>query len=391
MGILILNLSLMAFVVGLCLIYNPEVGKWPFRFGIGLLILSFVLPFLTCLSIGGGWAIGLSISGLILLILTVIIITTGMFYVPNDPIHIAVITRYKKIDWKELETSVSKEHGWRFVFLKGIIFDYILLDVTKINKDRDDEEIITPDNAKNYMPISYTFTPGAKSVLKDGNLSENINYYHYIKSGKKEGVINIIDDKIGEKAREFGSTKVKTWQDLRSSGDETTLMIIEMVAGEDVKNFSDTVKAEMLKKVRHGNGTQPIETVGITLNRLNIGRIKLSEELEKAIGRKTIENAEREAEKIEQAWIKECVMGYLYETDKNGDLILGSDGKPIKRDVDIKMNEVIELVQSERNKIKKEVKVERKEYKLDSDTGNIVTKLAVAVIEALRNKDGGAK
>ncbi|MFA6274491.1 MAG: hypothetical protein WC662_05000 [Candidatus Paceibacterota bacterium] len=384
---LILFLSFVAFIVGLCLIYNPEVGKWKFQFEVGifLLISSFALPLSTCLLVEKG-AIAMSVIGFVLLILVAVIIIIGIIDIPNTPkVHVAIIKKYGNMEWKGPLTTVSKEHGTRFLFLRGIVFTFDLLDITDINVDRPDEEIITPDDATNFVPVSYTVSPGAKSVRENG--TEYINYYYFIKKGKEKKVINIFDDKVGEKIREYASIPGTTWRTLRGSGDVASLHIIKMIAGEYTTEQQFNPTAEELQLIRAGNGTQPIDKLSITLSRLNIGRIKVDAALEKALNDKTKEEAEREAERIEQAWIKECVMGYLFEQNPDGSLKEGSDGKPIKRDVDIKMNEVVELVQSERGKIKKDVNIQRKEYKLDNDTISTLALLATAVIKEIKKKE----
>lgn len=425
--ILITIITLILFISSMYLLSNPTKK---ITGGVTSGILSFIIPALISVFMNG---VFLNIIAIIYFILFAIIIIQGLLFVSNDPISVAVITKYGAIDWLKTKNKdgsektiiVTKKHGLRFIFLRGIMYDAKIIVVKRINIDLPEQEIITPDNAVNYLPSQYTFTPGP-------------NYLQYIINGGEEGVKNILNDQIAEKQRIWGSSKTegpKTWQDMRGAGDEAISLLIKSIAGEDLtpipseiptwklfqyyKKVSfypseDEIKEmqkireeieklspeeekklkkaiderwDLVKKVRHGNGTQKIDTLGITLNRYNIGKIRVNEKLEEALQKRTVEKAEAEAEKIELDNIKIRIFELMFEHNEEGKPKTGTDGKYIR--TGISEQAAIELIQSERGKVPKKISVERKELSLDKVTLEMISTLAVAVVESLKN--GGKK
>lgn len=416
--------SLSCFIFGIWLISDPEKNSKRFRFGIFISIISIILPMVSSFSTED---IFLNIFSIIIFIVFAVIIIQGIVFIENDPISVAVITKYGEIDWKKGKETVSvvtKDHGYRFLFLRGIVYNHILIPIEKINVDLGEQKVITPDNAVNFVPVQYTYTPGP-------------NFYNFIKAGKRK-MEEILNDQVKEKIRIWASSDKegpKTWQDMRGAGDEAISVLIKLIAGDNLtpinsdiptwrlfqfyekvpfypseKNETegqiieeikgkiealsekerDSLKKrindrwEIIRKLRQGNGTQKIDSLGITLNRFNVGQIRVDEEIEKAIKRRSIETAEAEGEKIELDNVKARIFELMFELDDNG--------KPVKKDgnyvkTGISEQQAIELIQSERGKVQKKIDVNRTELAFDKTTLQMVQTLAIAIIEAI--KKGG--
>jgi len=418
----IVILSLIFFISGIWAISSPTASKFRFILGIISLIVSFVLPTIFSFTTE---EITLNVVALATSVISAIIILQGIINIPNNPLNIAIITRLEVIKWKkegEAFVIVIKSHGYRFVFLKGILYDIILIPVVKINVDLPPQKVTTPkDNAESEVPVFYTYTPGP-------------NYFNYLSYGpinnglkKVVEVENVLNDKIQEELRIWASSHQegpKTWEDLRGSGDEGTAVLIEMIAGEELKPIpcnipplklfqfygkipfyssqkqeeieeekkkikeqlasldeSEIKKAvndrwDFIKKIRKSNGTQVIDSLGITINRLNIGQIKVDPKIQEANIKQATEAAEKIAENIEFDHIKASIIKFMFDEDKDGNLVRN----------EISEQQAIEMVQSERSKVVKTIHVDRKDISLNKESADLIAQIAIAI---LTGKKGG--
>ena len=428
---LIISFSLIFLIIGIWKISDPSASKARFILGIISLISSFVLPTIFSFS---QEEITLNIVALVTFLSSAIIILQGIIIIPNNPITIAVITRLEVIKWKkatekdkdekkvEVFEIVTKEHGYRFVFLKGILYDTILIPIVKINVDLPAQKVTTPkDNAESEVPVSYTYTPGP-------------NFFNYLSFGpinkglkKVVEVENVLNDKIQEELRIWASSHQegpKTWEDLRGSGDEGTAVLIDMIAGEELKPIpcsipplklfqfygkipfyssqkqeeieeeKKKIKEELasldeteikkavndrwdfIKKIRKSNGTQVIDSLGITINRLNIGQIKVDPKIQEANTKQATEAAEKIAEGIEFDHIKASITKLMFDEKEKGVLVRNK----------ITEQQAIEIIQSERGKVPKTINVDKKEISLNKESADLVAQIAIAI---LTGKKGG--
>ena len=432
--IVIITIIVITFSLGIWLISDPaEKGNKKFGWGILFLILSFTTPTVFSLFAEG---ILSNILAIIVFVIFATIIIQGIIFIPNTPITEAVITKYGEICWKKEKKTVSKSHGYRFLFLRGIVYDCKLIEITKINLDLGKEQVTTPkDNAISFVPSQCTYTPGSKDCE-----GETINYYNFLKAGGKAGVENILKDQIAEKIRIWASSEVegpKTWQDLRGAGDEAISVLIKLIGGETLepisfvvptwklfqyynyapfypsekkteqeerdeitvkinaltsdeekKSLKERVKKrwDVVLKLRQGNGTQEIPSLGITLNRFNIGQIELDKRIQEAIEKESIETAEAKAEKIELDNIKARIFELMFEVDEDGKIKKDAEEKPIR--TGISEQAAIELIQSERGKVPKTINVNRKEIGFDKTTLEMVGNLANVIISSIQKKGG---
>ena len=279
-----------------------------------LLILAFFVAGLITTSIVGLW-------GLTFIVISVVLLFFCLRKFPATPPYVGLVTI-----WGERKPVIKKE-GWRILApFPPFMIDGIPVNVEKKNKDFHPKDVRTLEQAELEIEISVTWTP-------DKDTGENL--IEYINAGGRENVENILDDIIEEKIREFAIDK--GWQDcLRAKADIAKVLIKEITGiEEDIQ----------ITQIRRGNGLAKIPSLGIVLNRLNIGTMKPKGKLAEESERIALEQREMEAEAIELKHVKE----------RTKEL----------QEVGLSAKDAVEIVQTERGKVKKEIK----EYKGFRDIG----------------------
>jgi len=292
--------------------------------------------------------------------------------IPADPPHKGVIVFLGK------RIGEVKNEGWRILLPK--IYDVILIDVTKKNKDLSPEAVRTPDLALLEIPISITWTPDENNLIE------------YLNSGGEENVWKILEDIVRERVREWAIDRQEGPQDFEEAlgaREEAISILIKAVAGEDIEPIPSSVPTPILLKyfnqpqkpptenqakqwgknwekvkeilekedkekirkaiekrkkqvqeIQRGNGKQPIRSLGIILNRLNIGDIALKPgtELARTAEAKVKEEKEREGEKVEIEHVKNRIeeltkLGFSLQEAR--DIVQTERGKVEKKIIDI--------------------------------------------------------
>jgi len=326
----------------------------------GVGIFSFIFSIWGCIPLGLG---GL---GLVLCLKKI----------PAEPPSLGVITF-----WGERKRKVKKE-GWRFLApFFPFLYDVIIVDVTKKNKDMPANTVIvrTPDLAVLEIPTSLTWTPHPDYLVE------------YLNCGGEEGVNNILVDIVKERIRGWAMNHQEgpqTFKEALGAREDATNILIKAVAGaklekipcripttilfryfnepqipptkseeiiwfpkwervkeilkeKDEKEIKEAInrRREQIREIQRGNGVQVIPQLGITLNRLNIGDIALQEGslLWKAAEQKVKEEREQEAEEVE-----------LNHVGSRIEKLMGPPWNFTKQ-------EARDIVQTERDKVKKEI------------------------------------
>jgi hypothetical protein len=252
---------------------------------------------------------------LILLGATIIFFAISLHYIPADPPHIAVVTflgqRLRKI----------KREGYRLFPFYPVICNAVLIEMTKQNQDLSAQIVRTRDLAELEVSVSLTWTPSEDYAIE------------FLNNGGQNGVRNILQDMVRERLREWANSH--DWITILGAHDESTTMIIRDVAGLS-SYLSKEQQETMIRRLRFGDGVQPIPQIGITLNRLNIGEIKPKGELAHA--------AERMVTKLEQIKGVKVELDYVVKTANEITKVLGCSAQ-----------EAIELLQIERGKVPKRI------------------------------------
>ena len=257
---------------------------------------------------------------LILIGATLIFLAISLRHIPADPPHIAVVTflgrRLRKF----------KREGYRLFPFYPVIYNAVLINMTKKNQDLPPQVVRTHDLAELEINVSLTWTPNEDYAIE------------YLNHGEESGVRNILADMVRERLREWAISVdrgPKNWEEALRAKDEATLVLIRDIAGLPV-DLSKEEEKEIIRKIRMGDGVQPISQLGITLNRLNIGEIKPRGELARAAELVVKEKKEREGEKVELYHAMERI-------------------KEIMEALGCSYTQAIELFQTERGKVSKKI------------------------------------
>jgi len=268
--------------------------------------------------------------------------------------------------------------------------------VEKKNQDLPSEDVRTPDLAQLEIPISLTWTPGIgkKEDESEKEHNERLGEFliNYINNGKENGVKTILTDIVRERVREWAIAEAegpKTFEEALKAQEQAVAILLKTIAGEELEKIPSGIPTSILlkyysiprekltltekefagenwenveeiienedeeeiertikerrkivKKMKAGNGTQPIKALGITLNRLNIGdiRIKPGTDLAKAAEQKAKEDRDRMAEEVELRYFRERVRELIEEP------------------YNYSKEQAMDIIQTERGKVKKEIK-----------------------------------
>jgi len=292
-----------------------------------------------------------NVWGLIPLGFGLILLALGIKFIPADPPHKGIVTRFGE------RTKVTKDEGLRYVI--PLIDGIIPVNVEKKNYDLPTETVRTPDLAELEIPISLTWTPH-KDYLRE-----------YLNSGGEEGVNNILSDVVRERVRGWAMNHQEgpqTFKEALGAREDAVEILIKAVSGKEIgkipsriptttlfhyfnepqipptekeketygencwaeikkiidsedkknkkKNDRENKKEDeripsikkaidtrrdQVKEIQRGNGVQAISKLGITLNRLNIGdiAIKKGSLLDQAAEKEIKEESEKAAETVE--------------------------------------------------------------------------------------------
>ncbi|MFA5773201.1 MAG: SPFH domain-containing protein [Candidatus Paceibacterota bacterium] len=133
------------------------------------------------------------------------LIIQGIVTITNKPPHIGLMTRLGKKIWTTDKKAVILGEGLNWVFLKGIVYDILLISKERRQRELNPQQILTPDNVDIKIPISLAWN------IDDETCEE------YINIGEDKGVdahiANILEGRLREYSRhkEEGPT---TWQEM---------------------------------------------------------------------------------------------------------------------------------------------------------------------------------
>lgn len=278
---------------------------------------------------------------LILSGLTIIFFAISLRHIPADPPHIAVVTLLGQ------RLRQVKREGYRLFPFYPVIYNAVLINMTKKNQYLPPLIVRTRDLAELEISVSLTWTPNEDYAIE------------YLNHGSEDGIKNILSDMVKERLREraIGADKgPRNWEELLHAQDEATAMLIREIVGLP-SHLSKGEHDELIQKIRAGNGIQPIPQMGITLNRLNITEIKPRGELAQA--------AER--------FVKE-------QQDMKGVTYVLGQADEIMKKVGCSYTQAIELLQTERGKVAKKIQ------EIKGSVSDDIMKAVVQIIETFQKK-----
>lgn len=99
------------------------------------------------------------IASIPILILGSLLIFFGLFEIPNNPITIGIVTYLGKKQF-----HLILEEGWNWLFLRGIIFDYLLLKNHSRERKINCQDIFTPDKQDLKLKIGLAYSLDKKNI-----------------------------------------------------------------------------------------------------------------------------------------------------------------------------------------------------------------------------------
>lgn len=321
------------------------------------------------------------------------VIAQGLRRIPADPPYAALVTFLGK------PIDRIKKPGWRLFIGYPHLFGFIPVNVTRRNQDflilvRTPD----PDNVELQVKVGITFQPDD---------TDSHSLWNYVRTEQADGIINILRDIAEEELRQWAASTVrgpKNWQEAISAGDEVTDIVIDRIIesepghidnmpfppsvlikyfkkqqpsllevekyGEDwskIKEHLDSLpeedrksieanllhRSEEISKIKEANGFFQKKSLGIIVNRLNVGEIRPTNE-------KLMQAAEQKAEEERQRAAEET------ETDH-----VITQIKKLKKKGGLTKEQAVEIFQTERGKASKTI--DEKKLSVSPETREVIS------------------
>jgi len=286
-----------------------EISIWDRAIMQAPVVIICVLSFTGLLLLG----LGKLLEGAIILVIALIFFLLCLRQIPYRPPYIGLVVIWGR------RLPIIKEEGWRLLApFFPFLYSVTLVNVEKKNTDFVPRDVRTQEEAELRVEISITWTPDRKDPTA---------IIEYINTGGREGVEDILEDIIEEKIREWAIRK--SWRECLRANVEAAEMLIREITGVE--------EPIEIKRIRRGNGLAKVRTLGIVINRLNIGTIKVLGKLAEEAELTAREQRQREAEKIELRHVAERIKELVEQTG-------------------ISPETAADLVQTERRKVTKNIK-----------------------------------
>lgn len=276
---------------------------------------------------------GRFLVGGVLLAVGIILLLSSLRRIPYRPPHVGVVTIWGR------RIPIVLSEGWHLLApYPPFMYSATLMNVERKNKDFLPTDVRSKEKVELQVEVSITWMP-------DKENGENL--ITYLDTGGKERVEDILEDIVEERCREFAIGI--GWEDALAANIEIAQLLIKEIAGVE--------EGIEITAIRRGNGVAQVKSLGIILNRLNIGSIWIKGEMAKQAERPAIEIRQREAEATELAHVRGQMRGF--------------------QDQGLSAKDAVEVVQTERGKVRKDIR----EYKLGG-----LEEIAREVIRALRER-----
>ncbi|MCE9517748.1 hypothetical protein K8Q96_01960 [Candidatus Nomurabacteria bacterium] len=193
----------------------------------------------------------------VICILSVVITASGIVKVPNQPPSIGVVTKWGSRSWAtenghNIAVYIKEGLGW--LFLKGIMYDVIYVNIAKKEIDFGEQILTTKDKATTKVFCSMSYVPNKQYI---------INYMNY---GKEEGVKNQMINIKEEQLRIWSQMQVpgpQNWTDLLKAKEDATKIILEAICKRILTD-------DEVKNITIGRAKETLVDFGIDIIRLNI-------------------------------------------------------------------------------------------------------------------------
>lgn len=199
--------------------------------GLGLLV-GFALAFLVSILISSAFGFGVGVLALILA--SYGFVSQAICVVGADPPQVIIVTLFGR------PTNVIKSAGWRLLPFQGLVFGSIPVEATIVNEDLGKIKYFTGDNISGEAPLSFSYQP-LVGEDKWTNTKPSIHALrNYLDIGKKEGVLDIMTDKLTSAFVQHMRNQVKTWDKALGVDYHLTTTLLKAVTGERVPSSVPT-------------------------------------------------------------------------------------------------------------------------------------------------------
>lgn len=233
-------------------------------------------------------AFSLKIACFAIGMISLAILVTGIFIIPNDPPHFGVITKWGERLWKNNgSVVVYAKEGWNWVFLRGFMYGVKTINKSKREIDFPAYVITTHDMVTTEVPSSLAYELDPKNIIHFLNLGTDDPW-----AVLEDMIADIWEERMRTWSR--STEGPQTWEKLQDSDEEGIRLLLRELMGDAEVSATD------LSKIRRGNGKWSIPQFGIFLKRANLGTMKPFGKVYEASLLKKTEKKEGEAEIYEQ-------------------------------------------------------------------------------------------
>lgn len=334
----------------------------------------------------------------------------GLRNIPNEPPQKGVLTFLGARQKKTLK------EGWNFFPFFPFVFGFVLVPVTRISK----EFVVktkTPDLADSEIPIAITYRP----------LDEH--FIEFLNNGGHAGIETQLNGKIEERVREWAISDEEgpqDWKELQKSRLEATSVLTKTIGLNSITEIPsyaqsvptviwmgyfmeprptlptskseeewmkdgwkrvnevydplvDTQKEDLktavksrreeVKKLRTGTGSIVLKDLGVKIERLNVGDVKVLGEVAKAAEKEAKEEEERKAERFEISHVQKLVEELM------------------KPPYNFSSEQALEVIQTERSKVTK--MITESKLNISPETREMIKIIIPQIISAFGEEKGG--
>ena len=200
--------------------------------------------------------LGLILTGSIAVYTAILILVSGglilqgLREIPADPPHVVVVTFLGE------RTNLIKNEGWHFFFLHPWIFNFIPINITKVNLDLPPQKVRTTDRAELEIPVSITWTPDIRSreevAEKEGTEERDtiLPLHTFVNYGKYKGITDVLTDIVQERLREWAFAHNEgplEWTQAMGAQEEATYVLIRAIVGkEELESMPSNIPTSVL-------------------------------------------------------------------------------------------------------------------------------------------------
>ncbi len=167
--------------------------------------------------------LGMIAGVLCFLFLSGMFVWNGIIEVPANPPHKAILVFLGK------RQDVVLDEGYNWLPFSGIIFDFILIKVEKINHNFEPQEVRTPDNALLDVKVAATWIPGIDN--------EPESYITYLNSGGPDRVKEILHNIVEDRTKTWARSNKEgpaTWEEAQATKDDAHEVLVKAIMRQNL-------------------------------------------------------------------------------------------------------------------------------------------------------------